>query len=262
MTARLTSDCQPAECQATFTINGKRGDQRFSYGHIVTLQADDRDADTYLWESISSPPPCENLLTGITQPQARLALPVPGPYIIRLTVVKGDSTAQAQQTILVGISDHLPYPWPYIFHPHEEPPGPAVRVVAAAVVDLGQRSETQGPGSLITLVASDPAQGLATLTFEGYDYSQSQKGVYVVNALPYYEDTYKPPALSAQQDQSQSPLVVVQFVQFCQEGFQLRMVDLAELPNGRPKLGPCMIEVSEIRLHGPQSSHPSMGNEG
>jgi hypothetical protein len=254
MTATLSSDCQPAECQATFTINGKRGDQRFSYGHIVTLQADDRAADTYLWESITSPPHCENLLTGITQSQARLALPMPGPYIVRLTLVKGDCTAQAQQTILVGVTDWLPYPWPYFHHPHEEHAGPAVRLVAAAIVDLGQRSETQGPGSLITLVASDPTQGLATLTFEGYDYSQGQKGIYVVNALPYYEGTGKQQGASDQPTQGQAPLVVVQFIQFSQEGFQLRMVDLAELPDGRPKLGPCMIEVCEIRPCAPQSS--------
>ncbi|MCP4711202.1 MAG: hypothetical protein GY869_21490, partial [Planctomycetes bacterium] len=50
MTTNLTGDCQAAECQATFTINGKGGDQKFSHGCVVTLQADEKEADTYLWE--------------------------------------------------------------------------------------------------------------------------------------------------------------------------------------------------------------------
>lgn len=254
MSTNLTTDCHPAECQATFTINGERGDQKFSYGCIVTLQADEKEADTFLWEVISSPPRSGNLLTGSVQSQARLSLPFPGTYIVQLTVTKGDCTAQARHTILVGVSDCVPYPCPYLCHPIEQPEETPARVVAAGILDLGQRPETQGAGSLLTLRAIDPSQGLATLHFEGYDYALSQKGVYVIKALPYQEQAGTLSSHSGQQDQGQSSLVIVQFIQFCEEGFQLRMVDLAQLPNGRPNLGPCMIEVSEVWPHVPQSS--------
>lgn len=525
MTANLNSNCQSAECQATFTINGERGNQKFSFGCMVTLQADEKEADTYLWELISSPPKGGNLLTGITLAQARLALPLPGTYVVQLTVTKGDCTAQERRIILVGASDCLPYPCspyylseddiaaienaagtpngenpfvtqeqldnylsvedkaaieeaagipssdnpfvtqeqldnylsqdakaaiekatirpegtnpfitqkhlddylsegdkaaienatirphgqnpfitqehlldylsgddksaienatikpagdnpfvtqkhldnlrqeyflsqddidaiqlaqgfpnnqnpfvtqkqldhylaedkkdaidyasedanadnpfvvrseiitgpkraavdhaiaeangqnpfvarseiitgpkkaailsasdsagadnPFITHqevadklavikqPEEQP----VRIVAAGMIDLSQRQGVQSSGGLITLVDSDPAQGLATLTFAGYDFDQCHQGVYVIKALPITEPGDQPDPVSGTSGQFPRPIIVVQFVRFFPQGFQLHMVDLAQLPAGRPRLGPCMIEVSKI----------------
>lgn len=112
MTMNVNSNCQSVECQATFTINGERGHQKFSFGCTVTLQADEKEADSYLWELVSSPPKCANVLTGVTLAQARLALPIPGTYVVQLTLTKGDCTAQDRRIILVGVSDCLPYPYP------------------------------------------------------------------------------------------------------------------------------------------------------
>ena len=97
MAIQLTRQCQPSDngqgqpgpCRATFTANGQTGNQKLLGGGMITLQADDAHADTYVWEVTSSPPSCDYLLTGATQPQAKLVLPGPGAYVVQLTVTKG-----------------------------------------------------------------------------------------------------------------------------------------------------------------------------
>ena len=110
MTTKLTSRCRATDdneggtavCQATFTVQGQRGNQKFLTGGIFTLQADDLSADTYLWEVTSSPPACNYLLTGATQLQAKLSLPGPGAYTVQLTVHKVDCTAQERYILWVA----------------------------------------------------------------------------------------------------------------------------------------------------------------
>jgi hypothetical protein len=115
MTAKLTRTCQPAdgdhgqpaECRATFTVDGQRGHQKYPGGGIFTLQADDPHDETYLWEVTSSPPQCDYLLTGTTQPQARLSLPGPGAYVVQLTVSKGSCRDQRRVILWVATPNRL-----------------------------------------------------------------------------------------------------------------------------------------------------------
>jgi hypothetical protein len=90
MTSKLTSGCQPASCQATFTIDGRRGNQKYLTGGVVTLQADETSADTYTWQVVSSPPHCDYLLAGGTLARAKLTVPGPGAYVVQLIVTRGD----------------------------------------------------------------------------------------------------------------------------------------------------------------------------
>ena len=77
MPTQLTRQCQPADpaqsppgpCKATFTANGRAGNQKLLGGGMVALQADETRAEAYSWEVTSSPPSCDYLLTGATQPQ-------------------------------------------------------------------------------------------------------------------------------------------------------------------------------------------------
>ena len=93
---------QPGACRATFTVDGQRGNQKLLGGGIFTLQADDTHAETYLWEVTSSPPACDFLLTGATQPTARLSLPGPSAYVVQLTVTKGTCSAQSRVILWVA----------------------------------------------------------------------------------------------------------------------------------------------------------------
>ena len=110
MSAKLGREChsladdgaQPGACRATFTVDGQRGNQKLMGGGIFTLQADDAHAETYLWEVTSSPPACDFLLTGATQPTARLSLPGPSAYVVQLTVTKGTCSAQSRVDPLGG----------------------------------------------------------------------------------------------------------------------------------------------------------------
>ena len=115
MAIQLTRQCQPADhgqgqpgsCTATFTANGQTGNQKLLGGGMITLQADDTHADTYVWEVTSSPPSCDYLLTGATQPQAKLVLPGPGAYVVQLTVTKGSCSAQNRVILWVATPVNL-----------------------------------------------------------------------------------------------------------------------------------------------------------
>jgi|GEM_PF-5473928 len=115
MPTQLTRQCQPADpaqnppgpCKATFTANGRAGNQKLLGGGMVALQADEPLADAYSWEVTSSPPSCDYLLTGATQPQARLVLPGPGAYVVQLTVTKGACSAQHRVILWVATAVNL-----------------------------------------------------------------------------------------------------------------------------------------------------------
>jgi hypothetical protein len=115
MSTRLTSDChpsqggddQPAPCQATFTVDGQRGDLKFLTAGVVTLEADQADADSYHWQVTSSPPHCDYLLTGSTQRTAKLSMPGSGAYVVQLTVTHGDCVAQSRVILWVATPTRL-----------------------------------------------------------------------------------------------------------------------------------------------------------
>jgi hypothetical protein len=107
MTVKFTKDCQPPKCRATFTVDGQRGNQKYRFGGVVTLAADDPSADSYVWQVVSSPPHCDYLLTGATLPQAKLSLPGPGAYTVQLTLTKGECAVQERVILWVATSRQL-----------------------------------------------------------------------------------------------------------------------------------------------------------
>ena len=108
--------------------------------------------------------------------------------------------------------------------------GITTRVVAAGNLDL--RGNTSSPvlGGL-KLVTTEPASGLATLSFEGY--RLDRQAYYIVKALP----------VNGQAGLKLESLTVVQLAEFTAQGFVLHMSQpLTKSTN----LGRCMIEVSEM----------------
>ncbi len=311
MTAEMTTVDQ---CSANFTIDGQTGNQKVAAEATVTLQAEVTEATTYQWEVTSSPPDCDYQLTGETQVQATLSLPVSGAYVIQLTLSKGQCEARARR-IVWAVTPHREYclpatgeplrfngdeAWagdltqviqdvdnnlptleqkgaldaadqpsetnPFITQsalpaggtageltpeqkaaldaanePSAENPvatiadilASPVRVVAAGLLDLKQTPPVSSPGGL-RLTKNDRSRGLATLTFVGYN--PDRHDAYVVTALP----------VNSLAGEACRQILAAEFVRFHAEGFDLRLVNLAYLPAGKPTLGLCMIEVSEI----------------
>jgi hypothetical protein len=106
---------------------------------------------------------------------------------------------------------------------------PPIRLVAAGNLDLSRVSPPTTPGRL-GVIAADPSRGLATLSFLNFEASRRER--YVVKALP----------INARAGQ-QREMIVVQFVEFTAGGFTLHMADV---PNKKPALGLCMVEVCEM----------------
>jgi hypothetical protein len=97
----------PAACQATFTIDGQSGNQKYLTAGIVTLQADDTSADSFHWQVTSSPPHCDYILTGSTQATAKLTMPGSGAYVVQLSVCKGECVAQSRVILWVATPRRL-----------------------------------------------------------------------------------------------------------------------------------------------------------
>jgi hypothetical protein len=122
---------------------------------------------------------------------------------------------------------------------------PVIRTVAASSVDLSRVLPPTTPGR-IGVIASDPSRGLATLSFVNYD--ASRRDAYIVKALPINARAGRQHGdreghENKKDDDDRREIVVVQLVEFAAGGFTLHMV---ELPNRKPALGPCLVEVSEI----------------
>ena len=122
--------------------------------------------------------------------------------------------------------------------------GVVTRTVAAGTLDLSVMHSTPSNGlGGLEVVGILPERGVATLHFEGYQLAR--KGGYIIKTLPLRVDAKtvsSPPAdpLGFRQ------FIVVQFVEFNEQGFELQMIQPLHEVSGVPALGPCMVEVSEI----------------
>ncbi len=95
----MTSN-QPNGCNAEFTINDQRGNQKVNIGDTVTLRAVDTGATTYKWAVVANPPESKHDLKDSTQPQATLsALEEPGAYVIQLEVAEDQCVARAHHIV-------------------------------------------------------------------------------------------------------------------------------------------------------------------
>ncbi len=192
MVTKLTSHCQPgdgsngppATCGAAFTVDGQRGNQKFLVGGMVTLQADDKSADTYLWQVTSSPPQCDYLLTGATLPQARLTMPGPGAFVVQLTVTEGECSAQNRAILWVATPRRL-YRIPadseaLRFDGDPEWAGDLARVIQqvdanlptvqqkAALYRANLPGEENPEGEWVTLIGKDQGENIAAEDFAAF----------------------------------------------------------------------------------------------
>jgi hypothetical protein len=113
------------------------------------------------------------------------------------------------------------------------------QIVAAGMVDLSATTPDGMFGGL-RVVRNGDGWGMATLSFDGYALSKQQN--YVIKALPVNAGVRR---------QKFNEMIVVQFVEFQEDGFVLQMSQPFVHGDGRAALGPCMVEVTELMAEGP-----------
>lgn len=286
--AKIVSSQAP-EFSAKFMINGAAGNVKITVGGTVALQAEHVSENVYYaWHVTCAPYGCDYVLSNTDLSQAMLTLKTPGVYIVQLTVDKADETdvvrhivwATSEQrkyclpatgeplrfsgdegwagdllTVIRDVEDYLPSPNQKAALAAANAPSATnpvatladiglIRVVAAGVIDLRQSRQQARPpyhghsfGGLRVL-ENHVDQGWAILTFDKY--ASNAADTFLVNALPVNEEAGQPAR----------PIISVQFVSFTETGFKLQMVDLGQLPVGRPALGRCMLEVKQITQGG------------